>query len=128
MLRTACFFFGLRITILSLDIHIAIRILRILPAADVMIGEEFPEIVATTLLQLVVIHSTVLCVVTGLELMIILSLAVVTQLFGSGTTLVCSMLGKLVAGVVSDVVLTVNVEDEDDKIVALWLDKAIVMN
>ena len=113
---------------MSLDIHKAIQILRILPAADVMVGKEFPEIVVTTLLQLVVIHSTALRVVTGLELMIILSLAVVMQLFGSGTTSICSMLGKLVAGVVSDVVLTVNVEDEDDKIVTLWLDKAIVMN
>ena len=102
----------------------------ILPAAGVMVGKDSPEIVVTTLL-LVVKHSTALCVVTGPELKTILSLAVVMQLLGSDTTSIHSMLGDFTTGVVSNFVvkqLTVTVEDEDDKTVALWLDEAIVMN
>ena len=93
-----------------------------------MVGKDSPETVVTTLLKLVVIHSTVPCVVIGLELKTILSLAVVMQLFGSDTTSIHSMLGKFVVRVVSDLVVTVNVEDKYDKTLAFWFDKAMVMN
>ena len=45
-----------------------------------MVGKDSPETVVTTLLKLVVIHSTVPCVVIGLELKTILLLAVVLVL------------------------------------------------
>ena len=60
-----------------------------IPAADVLVGKD----VATTLL-LVVKYSRTLCVVTGLELKTVLSLAV-------DTTSIHSMLGDITIGVVN---------------------------